>query len=230
MLSVLIVCRTIDDLLIRTVRSVVPLNPQILIDVSPESNVALGVRKNRLISQAAHEWVLVLDTDEVVSSELRREIEHVIKDYVSDIHGYKIPYQNYAFGAVIHFGGEIYSRIQLFRKKYGSFTPAVVHEHPVVIGEIYLLKGMINHYSYVTILAVLTKFAKYAWNIAGEKKKANEHLTLKKLFMYGPHMVWARAVKDQGWRDGWRGIVIALCFGYMEALTYWMLLWRKLFG
>lgn len=230
MLSVLIVCRTVDDLLIRTVRSVIPLNPQILIDISQESKEALGVRKNRLISQATHEWVLVLDTDEVVSPMLQKEIENVVHSSIFHIHGFRIHYQNYIFSQAVYFGGERFSRIQLFRKKYGSFTPALVHEHPIIVGKVSPLKGAINHYSYVTILGVLTKFTKYAWQISGEKIKMNELVTLKKLFMYGPHMVWARAVKDEGWRDGWRGIVIALCFGYMEALTYWMLLWRKLFG
>lgn len=229
MISVLIVCRQVDDMLLRTIRSVEALNPQILVDISSGGKEALGVRKNRLISQAAHEWVLVLDTDEVVSEMLCNEIRIIIKNTPVDIHGYEIPYQNYIFGKSVRFGGEKYARVQLLHKRYGCFTPARVHEYPIVEGKVGKLKGAIHHYSYRSLPTVLVKFTKYAWQVAGEKRKVHESVTLKKLFLYGPHMVWARAVKDEGWRDGWRGVLIALCFGYMEMLTYWFLLWRNIF-
>lgn len=229
MISVLIACRQIDDYLIRTINSVSALKPQILVDVSHKSEEALGVRKNRLIDQAAYEWVLVLDTDEVASTDLINEIKKILMSVKDDVNGYQIGYQNYIFNKFVRYGGEKYSRTQLFRRSFGSFTPFPLHEHPIINGSIGKLKGVIHHYSYVSLPQVLKKFTRYAWQMAGEKKKAHEQVTLKKLFMYGGHMVWARAIKDQGWRDGWQGVVIALCFGYMETLTYWLLLWRNIF-
>ncbi|MCL4200647.1 hypothetical protein KJZ67_04915 [Patescibacteria group bacterium] len=228
MLAVLIVCKKIDNLLIRTIKSVEPLRPQILIDISDDQNKALGERKNRLINRALYEWVLVLDTDEVVSKELLNEVREIVRIGSTEFQGYQIPYRNYIFGKHARHGGENYSRTQLFRKKYGSFSPLPIHEYPVVKGKIGKLKGVIHHYSYVSLPQVLRKFTKYAWQMAGEKQKAHEQVTLKKLFFYGPHMVWARAIKDHGWRDGWQGIVLALCFGYMETLMYWMLIVRNL--
>lgn len=229
MLSVLIVCRDVDVFLLRTIRSIESIKPQILIDIS-DRDEALGIRKNRLIQQAAYEWVFILDTDETVSPELVDEVKKLVTKSTSNIHGFQIPYSNHIFGKSARFGGESYSRVQLFRKQYGLFTPSPVHEYPVVEGRIEKTSGVINHYSYRSLWGILTKFTKYAWQVAGEKRKSHERVTLKKLIMYGPHMVWARAIKDQGWRDGWRGIVIALCFGYMETLTYWFLLWRNLIG
>lgn len=230
MLSVLIVCRQIDEHLAKTIDSVQGLSPQVLVDISPYGKVPLGVRKNRLINCAAHEWVLVLDTDEVASPELVQEIRNIMNHPPKDIHGYEIPYQNYIFGKPVYFGGERYFRKQLFRKEYGSFTPVPIHEHPEIVGKTGTLKGVIHHYSYTNLLIVFAKFTKYAWQMAGEKYKAREKVTLKKLFLYGPHMVWARVIKDEGWRDGWRGILIALCFGYMENLMYWLLLYRYIMG
>lgn len=227
--SVLIVCQKIDDYLARTIKSVSDLNAQILVDISSTSREALGVRKNRLIKFASSEWVLVLDTDEVVSNRLIQNITTAINTK-SEVNGFNIRYQNYIFNKPVYYGGESYSRAQLFRRKFGLFTPDYIHEHPKIIGKMQDIDGVIHHYSYVSLPQVLKKFTRYAWQMAGEKKKAHETVTLKKLFMYGPHMVWARAVKDEGWRDGWRGIVIALCFGYMESLTYWLLLWRNIAG
>lgn len=229
MLSVLIVCRKVDKFLLKTVQSIEVIRPQILIDIS-EHNEALGIRKNRLIERAAYDWVLILDTDETVSPELIAEVKRLVTNTPSNIHGFKIPYRNHIFGKYVQYGGESYSRVQLFRKQFGVFTPSPIHEHPVIKGAIKKTSGFINHYSYRNLLETLIKFTKYAWQMAGEKRKSRERVTVKKLFMYGPHMVWARAIQDQGWRDGWRGIVIALCFGYMETLIYWFLLWRNLIG
>ena len=229
MISVLIACRQIDDYLIRTINSVSALKPQILVDVSHKSEEALGVRKNRLIDQAAYEWVLVLDTDEVISKSLLNEIKELLISSPSNINGYLIPYQNYIFGFPARYSGEKYAKVRLFNKSHGSITNLSIHEEVNINGVTQKLKGVIHHYSYVSLPQVLRKFTRYAWQMAGEKKKAHEQVTLKKLFMYGGHMVWARAIKDQGWRDGWQGVVIALCFGYMETLTYWLLLWRNIF-
>ncbi len=229
MLSVLIICQKIDENLIRSVQSIEALHPQILIGVS-DTNISLGLRKNTLIRQSTHDWVLVLDSDEVVSVELLHEIKTILQINLTEVRGYRIPYQNYAFGGVLRYGGEKYAKIRLFRKKFGQISIVPIHEEIDVVGQISKLSNVIIHNSYRSTSQLLTKFTKYAWQVAGEKRKSHERVTLKKLFMYGPHMVWARAIKDQGWRDGWRGIVIALCFGYMETLTYWFLLWRNLIG
>lgn len=228
MLSVLIICRKIDDLLLKTIKSVEPLQPQVIVDVSVDQKKALGKRKNGLIENASSEWVLVLDTDEVVSKSLLHEVGEIVRKNSSEFHGYQIPYQNYAFGKALGYGGEKYGKVRLFRKRYGHVTQLPIHEEVVVDGKIGKLKGVIHHYSYVSLPQVLRKFTKYAWQMAGEKQKAHEQVTIKKLFLYGLHMVWARAIKDHGWRDGWQGIVLALCFGYMEILMYWMLIVRNL--
>lgn len=228
MLSVLIVCKKIDELLLRTIQSVEALKPQILVDIS-EGDQPLGIRKNRLIHLAAYEWVLVLDTDEVVSKQLLMDIKKVIDASKADVYGYEIPYINFVFNKVILYGGEKFAKIRLFRRDFGNLTNSSIHEEVLVSSKTKKLNGVIYHNSYRTIQQILFKFTKYAWQMAGEKRKAKERVTIKKLFLYGPHMIWARAVMDEGWRDGWRGIVLALCFGYMETMIYWFLLWQKLF-
>lgn len=230
MISVLIICRRVDDLLIRTINSVTSIKPQLIIDISESSIKALGERKNKLIEVAKYEWILVLDTDEVVSKELLSEIVQIARTSPSGVNGYRIKYQNYIFGRPVYYGGENYARVQLFRKDSAKFAALPIHEYPIIEGKVIDIDGVIHHYSYVNLIKVFIKFTKYAWQMAGEKQKVGEKVTVKKLLLYGPHMVWARAIKDEGWRDGWRGIVIALCFGYMETLMYWLLLWRNIFG
>ena len=194
----------------------------------------LGERKQELVERAKGEWILVLDADERVSEELKAEIGRLGDRKRGREVAFRIPYQNYVFGEPVYYGGERYAKVRLFRKGFGRISSEALHEEVRVVGptslklrgvkEIGEFKGKIHHHSYRTSRQLFTKFTKYAWVAARQMKRQGETLSLAKLFFYGPHMFWARFVKEQGYRDGWRGLVLALAFGYMEGLTYWILL------
>lgn len=191
----------------------------------------LGKRKQMLIDKARGDWILLLDDDEFPDDLLIKEIITKIR-YSKEsptVSGYIIPYQNYFFGEPMMWGGEQYSKIRLFKKNKANIDLFPLHEEVHVQGNLSQISGKIHHYSYRTFGQLFGKFSRYAWVAAGEKVKAKESVTLKKLFLYGPHMFWARFIKDQGYRDGWRGFTLAFAFMYMEGLTYLLLMIRKIF-
>lgn len=186
-----------------------------------------GKLKQFIISKAKGEWVLVLDTDEVVSLELSEEIKAVISGRSRLFDGYRIPYRNHCLGQVVSHGGENYHKLILFRNDKGHVDPAWIHEEVEVDGKVGELMNYMDHYSYRSIRQIITKFTGYARRAARQAAEKGEKVTLKKLFLYGPHMVWSRFVSSQGFLDGWRGLLLALAFGYMEQLTYVNLLLKK---
>ncbi|MEK7166682.1 MAG: glycosyltransferase [Patescibacteria group bacterium] len=212
----------------------------------------LGKRKGRILHKARYPWVLILDSDERVSKELAKEIVALKKSRRLPYHGYRLPYQNHVFDSPVFYGGESYGKVRLFQKKSGKITKNPVHEEIFVQGTIGSFSGKILHHSYRNPWQLFTKFTKYAW-IAEKmlREKENKYeldprwslpRTLMrgeddnlfiKLFLYGPHMFWARFVKDQGYRDGFFGFVLAGAFGYMESFQYWIyaffLYWKDVF-
>lgn len=210
--------------------------------LSQRAGTALGVRKQELVESAkgpastrggsstrGGDWILVLDADERVGIELRKEIGRLGAGKIGrEYKAYKIPYQNYVFGRPVYYGGEKYAKVRLFRHGSAKISPDPLHEEVIVKGgKIGELSGYIHHHSYRTPWQLFAKFTQYAWVATYEKKRKGETLSLKKLFLYGPHMFWARFVKDNGYKDGWRGFVLALAFGYMEGLTYWLRIIRN---
>ncbi len=218
-----------------------------------DPDINLGRRKQRLVEKAKTDWILILDSDEYPSEELIKEINTITcsgspgltqgdkrrgssrRSFLGNKHslndgivGYRIPYQNYIFGRPVYFGGEKYSKVRLFRRGFGRVSEDALHENVIVNGNIGELKGVIHHHSYRSPRQLFSKFTKYAWIAAGMLVERGEKISAKKLFFYGPHMLWARFIKDQGYRDGWRGLVLALAFAYMEGLTYWILLYRSI--
>lgn len=188
----------------------------------------LGERKKKLVSMAKFDWVLVIDSDERVSKELYNEIQVIVSHKKTKEVGFSIPYQNFVFGKPVYYGGEQYSKVRLFRKKFGTVSAVALHEEVEIEGVIGKTRGVLYHHSYRTVWQLFRKFTGYAGVAAYEKQRVHEIVSVRKLFLYGPHMFLARFIEDSGWKDGWRGFVLAFAFGYLESLTYWILAKRQL--
>lgn len=188
---------------------------------------SLGKQKAYGLSKCKGEWVMNLDSDEMLSEELQEEIRKLDTKKLREenITGFIIPYQNHLFDKPLHYGGENYKMLRLFRRDAVKIDDLPVHEHfELKFGKTKELKGKILHYSYRSITQMFRKFTDYAIRDAKQKKKRGEHTSLKKIFLYPVHMFWARFIKDKGYKDGIFRIPLDLGFAYMEFLTYIYLL------
>ena len=73
---------------------------------------------------------------------------------------------------------------------------------------------------------MFSKFTNYALREAKQKRESRK-ITFSKLFLYAPHMFYARFIKDHGYKDGLFRIPLDIGFAYMELITYWSLLFMK---
>ena len=185
-----------------------------------ESN--LGKLRAYALTHARGPWILSIDADERVSKELAQEILKIKNRGAFD--GYIIPFRNHLFGKPIQFGGEGYKMMRFFKKESVDIKPAFVHERYGLRTErLGLLKNPIDHFSYRNIVQLFTKFSNYAVREARDRYAQGENVSLKKLTLYGPHMLYARYIKDKGYKDGQTRIILDLAFAYMEQITYLLL-------
>lgn len=189
-----------------------------------------GKKKALALSKIKYNWVLNLDADERISKSLFQEIKNLKNNPQSDTQGYLIPYQNHLFNQPINYGGENYKMLRLFNKKAIIINPALVHEKfELKKGSPKVLINKINHYSYQSLPQMFLKFHRYAISEAKQKYIKKEKPSLKKIFLYPLHMVWARFIKDKGYKDGFFRIILDLGFGYMELITYLYLTYLTMF-
>lgn len=187
----------------------------------------LGKKRAYALSKAKCKWILILDSDERLSVNLRSEIKEIINSS-TQFDGFLIPYQNHFLGNKLCHGGEDYKILRLFRKSKGHIYPAFVHEKVSLSKEkIGQLRNKIFHYSYRSLFQVYRKFTDYALREARQKKEKSERTSLKKIVLYPVHMFWARFVEDKGYKDGFFRILLDLGFAYMEFLTYFSMLFLK---
>ncbi len=139
-----------------------------------------GKQKQRALDRATCDWVLSLDADEVVSEELRREIDLVLARRHPSFDGYYLPWSIRALGGEMQFGRWSRAPLRLFRRTRGRFTPAEVHEK-VVLDEgcrSGRLEGPLVHYVYRDLDHARAKLARYAELQARERRSQGHHRIL----------------------------------------------------
>ena len=120
-----------------------------------------GIQKQRALDKASGDWVLSIDADEVVTPELRLEIEQALQQ--SECQGYEIPRLSSYCGRQMRHGGWWPDYVlRLFRRDCGQFTDSVVHERIVVQGQIGRLTTPFLHEAFVNLDEVLHKVNAYS--------------------------------------------------------------------
>lgn len=176
-------------------------------------------QKNFAIDQASHEWVLCLDADERVTPELRAEIERVLADPRAE--GYEVARRNIYLGRWIKGGGWYPDRkLRLFRRDRGRWGGINPHDHVQVQGPVERLAGDLLHLSYDSIRDHLKTIDYFSTIAAGEKLRRGQRGLGLQLVMNPPWKFVKMFLLQGGFRDGWRGLIVAALGAFYVFLRY----------
>jgi glycosyltransferase involved in cell wall biosynthesis len=122
--------------------------------------MGFGPQKRFAVSQASHDWVLCIDSDEVVSDELRAAIERELE---APTHAaYAFPRCNRFLGRYLRHGeGYPDLSLRLFDRRQANWSDDVVHERVVASGEVGRLSGDLLHHSEESLERYLDKQNRY---------------------------------------------------------------------
>lgn len=180
--------------------------------------LGFGKQKQKAVDLASNDLVFVLDSDEVITDELKNEIMEILKRSGDSknrtYRAYEVPRLNYFFGKPIKTCG-LYpdATIRFFDRKFGRFSQDNVHEKVLLdsnLVEIGRLKNHFLHYAYESVEEFIAKQNRYSsLNAKPNRLKAliNPIWTFKKLYFL-----------KFGFLDGWRGFVISALY---SQYTFW---------
>lgn len=149
--------------------------------------LGFGPMHNKAVSLTKNEWVLSIDSDEIVTKELLQEIKQLKLDPHSV---YSFPRNNYYNGKHIRCCGWYPDRqYRLFHKMHTRFTDAQVHEQVILSGMRHVpLKNPIIHYSYDNVSDFIIKMQHYSDLFAtqnqGKKRSSPCKAVLHALFTF----------------------------------------------
>ncbi len=102
-------------------------------------------QKNWAIPQAKHKWILLLDADERVKEELKKEVLSVLESKIN-YDGFWIKRENYFMGKRVYFSGWRGDRvIRLFKRDKCKYEEKHVHAEIVSEGKVGILKNRLTH-------------------------------------------------------------------------------------
>ncbi|GAB4234364.1 MAG: hypothetical protein Tsb0021_13640 [Chlamydiales bacterium] len=120
-----------------------------------------GATHNEASSHASHDWILSVDSDEILTPELVEEIHHLT---LNTRNVYSIPRQNFYRGKWIRWCGWYPDRqYKLYYRKTTSYCTSQVHES-IRIEQLFPipLKHHLKHYPYENIRDFLEKMQRYS--------------------------------------------------------------------
>jgi glycosyltransferase involved in cell wall biosynthesis len=179
-------------------------------------------------SQTTGDWILWIDADERVTSELRASIEEVRqRDPATLPDGFRIARRTrYLDRWIKHSGWYPDYQMRLYRKAASYWDGVPPHETARVRGRVDTLKGELLHYTKHTLSEHHSLIDSYATLAAEYLHEQGRRVGWSDL-MFRPIAAFLRTyIFKQGIRDGMHGLIIALFTAYGVFLRY-AKVWEK---
>jgi len=170
--------------------------------------IGFGPLHNLAAHYATHAWILSLDSDEVLTPELAKEI-HSLE--LNTLCVYSFPFDNYFNGKHIKWCGWYPDRhVRLYNKTVTAFSPVKVHERILSEGLKEIpLRSPVKHYSYRSISDFLRKMETYS-TLYAEENQHKKNSSLMKAILHGGFAFIKSYVIKRGFLGGKEGYIISL--------------------
>ncbi|RKP56495.1 glycosyltransferase family 2 protein [Pararobbsia silviterrae] len=168
-----------------------------------------GAQKNRAIDALGTDWVLSIDTDEIVTPALAQAIAAAIRQPSADV--YALDRLSSFCGRWIHHSGWYPDWVpRLFRRGAARFSDDLVHERLVFDARCERLAGKLMHYSYEDFDTVLRKLDAYSSAGARQRFAAGKRGGFGKALGRGFWAFVRTWILRRGFLDGRAGFMIAV--------------------
>jgi glycosyltransferase involved in cell wall biosynthesis len=179
-----------------------------------------GEQKNFATSQAANDWILSLDADEVLSPELQQSIRD-LKD--TGYAAYEMPRMtNYCGKWIRHCGWYPDRQTRLYNRLKGKWEEKKVHEYwrPDNGAAKGLLKGDILHYSFTSLDQHLEKIQRYSELAARAATEEGKSASILKILVSPKWHFFSEYFIKLGFLDGFYGYIICRLSAHAAFLKY----------
>lgn len=179
-----------------------------------------SAQRNFGLEKANGEWVLFIDSDEVVSNKLANEIKKVIRIPIEiEYQGYYIKRRDYFMGKWLNYGETANIKLlRLARKNKGKWY-GKVHEVWKVDGKTGYLENPILHYSHSTVANFLKKINLYSDFLSEVWFRKGRKISGWEIVFYPLFKFISNYFLKLGFLDGASGFIMAMMMSFHSFLA-----------
>jgi len=181
-----------------------------------------GAQKGFALSIATGDWVLSIDADERVTSELAQEIRNAVAGGAVDC--YELPRRSAFCGRLMnHSGWSPDYVLRLFRRDKAYFSGDLVHERVVCDGTMARLNAPLMHDPVRRLEDALSRMDRYSTAGAEQLLAAGKRVSFTSGIFHGLWTFFRTYVLRAGFLDGREGFLLAVAnaegtyYRYMKA-------------
>jgi glycosyltransferase involved in cell wall biosynthesis len=180
-----------------------------------------GTQKGFAVSQAKNDWVLVVDADEIVTPELRAEIQERVGNE-PNVTGYEVPISLIFLGRLMRYGGEFkMPHLRLFNRRFGNYNTNRVHEDVILKeGNVLTLKNHMLHDSYGSLHEYFEKMNRYTTAGAKDLNGRGRRASLAQVIVRLPFTFLKEFVLKLNVLNGYPGFVWSLFSAMYPVVKY----------
>jgi glycosyltransferase involved in cell wall biosynthesis len=172
-------------------------------------------------SQTTKDWILLVDSDERVTPELRDEILHALTQDSGHFAGYSIP-------RLMHYLERWWWRggwypdydVRLFRREKATWGGSDPHERILVDGKVHRLRNPLHHFSYRNIEDHLQRINRFTSVSSQELKKEGGRWRLRDALLRPLGRFMRSYILKRGFMEGVAGFYVAVSAAVYVILKY----------
>ncbi|MCL4465084.1 MAG: glycosyltransferase family 2 protein [Chloroflexi bacterium] len=192
-------------------------------------------QRNAALACLGADWVLFVDADERVTTELAREVRLRVGSAQSerdagslDPAGFWVPRHNMVLGRCLTGGGWYPDhQLRLLRVDSARYDEArPVHEVVLLAGPAGFLANPLVHHNYEHLGQFRTKLGAYAALETRMLRQQGERARGRGVLGRPAREFWRRYVTLRAYRDGWQGLALCAAVSVYTGIAYYRL-WRE---
>lgn len=177
--------------------------------------IGFGPTKNAAAEYAKHDWILSLDADEILNTEIVQEIKNLTFDTKTV---YTLLRKNFYKSIEISHCWGMDRIVRLYNRKITRYNDHKVHEHVLTDGlDVKSLMHSFSHYPYQSISDFVIKADRYS-TLFAEENIGKRYTSPAKAILDGLYSFFRTYILKRGFLDGYAGLIIA--FSHMVTNFY----------
>lgn len=179
-----------------------------------------GVHRNWAYEKAKNEWVLSLDADELVTEELKQEINQAVTKG-NKYNAYSIPLRTYIGDYWVRHGGWYPAgKLRLFKKSKFKYEEVGVHPRVILEGECGHLTKDIIHKGYEDFSELFRGLNNQTTLEAQKWFNEKRQIGAGKMLWKALDRFFRAYVRKKGYKDGIVGFIVALNGALYQVFSY----------